>query len=202
MPENDSEFKEKVKISFSKAKEDISELKNEIKELKELILAQGEEINLIKMNKVNKLAEELKRGFLDEEIQKVSSGNEGVVALTHSLTHDAHTTRIDDIRVLKKKFEDLPKQKLALYLTIYNLEDQKLPTTYISLAKSLKITEEGIRNYITFLNRKEIPLDKHRVNNKVIVFKIPEVVRSLNLKQYLEDLYYGTDSSQGRLTDM
>ncbi len=202
MDEKDVDFKEKVKNSFYKAKEHMNSLENQIKELKELLLVSQAKNELIQSNRLDKMATDLKRSFLNEEIKRVSSGNEGVDSLTHSLTHDADTTHITDINGLKQQFAHLPKKKLALYLAIYNLEDQKLPTTYINLAKSLKITEEALRNYITYLNRKNIPLNKHRVNNKIILFKIPEMVRALNLKQFLEDLYYGTDSSQGRLTDL
>ena len=202
MDEKDVDFKNKVKNSFLKFKEHMDSLENQIKEIKEIILKKEEEYNLLRKKELDKMADNLYKGFLKEKIEEASSGNEGVYSLTHSLTHDADTTHITDINELKGKFERLPKMKLALYLAVYNLEDQKLPTTYINLSKSIKITEEAVRNYITYLNKNKIPLNKIRVNNKIVLFKIPKMVRELNLKQYLEDLYYGTDSAQGRLTDL
>lgn len=202
MPENDPEFKERVRNSFIKAKEDISELKNEIKELKEIILKKEEENRLLRKKELEKMADNLYRGFLDKNIEEVSSGNEGVATNKQTNKHETLTQQITDIEVLKDKYRAVTKQKLRLYLAIYNMEDEKKPVTYKTLSRYLKLSEEAVRVYIFKMLEIGIPLEKHRVNNKLIVFKIPLYVRTLNLKQFLEDLYYGIDGAQGRLTDL
>ena len=202
MDEKESDFKERIKNSFLKAKEDINSLKNEIKELKEIILRKEEENSLLRKKELDKMAENLYRGLLDKNIEEVSSGNEGVATNKQTNKHATLTQQITDIEVLKEKYRAITKQKLRVYLAIYNIEDEKKPATYRTLSKYLKLSEEAVRVYIFKMLAMDVPLEKHRVNNKLIVFKIPQYVRSLNLKQFLEDLYYGIDDAQGRLTDL
>ncbi len=202
MDEKDSDFKEKVKNSFLKVKEHMNSLENQIKELKEIILKKEEENSLLRKKELEKMADNLYQGLLNDKIEKVSSGNDGVATNKQTNKHATITKQITDIEVLKEKYRAVAKQKLRLYLAIYNMEEEKVPATYKTLSKSLKLTEETVRAYIFKMLEKEIPLDKHRVNNKLIVFKIPPVIRALNLKPFLEDLYYGIDDAQGRLTDL
>ena len=202
MDEKEFDFKEKVKNSFFKAKEDISELKNQIKELKEIILRQNEQINSLNYKSIQNAADSLKKAFIDDQIREASSGNEGVVTNKQTNKHVTHTQQTPDINELKEKFRVIGRQKLLLYLTIYKMEDEKIPVTHASIAKSLNLSEDSIRVYIFRMIQKGIPFDRIRVNNKLIVFKIPQIVRAYNLKPFLEDLYYGTDGTQGRLTDL
>jgi hypothetical protein len=202
MDEKDSDFKEKVKNSFLKAKEDYNNLQNQIKELKEIILRQEEQNKLLRQKELDKMADNLYQGLLNDKIEKVSSGNEGVATNKQTNKHETITQQITDIDALKDKYRSVTKQKLRLYLAIYNMEEEKKPITYKTLSKYLKLSEETVRVYIFRMLEKDIPLEKHRVNNKLIVFKIPQHIRSLNLKQFLEDLYYGIDDAQGRLTDL
>ncbi len=176
MDEKESDFKERIKNSFLKAKEDINSLKNEIKELKEIILRKEEENSLLRKKELDKMAENLYRGLLDKNIEEVSSGNEGVATNKQTNKHATLTQQITDIEVLKEKYRAITKQKLRVYLAIYNIEDEKKPATYRTLSKYLKLSEEAVRVYIFKMLAMDVPLEKHRVNNKLIVFKIPQYV--------------------------
>jgi len=202
MVEKDPEFKKKVKNSFSKAKEHMDSLENQIKELKELILRQQDQIGLLKGNKAENTLDELKRSLLNDQLHEVSSGSDGVKTNKQTNTYQTNIKQTYTIKDLKDKFTVLPKQKLLLYLTIYQFGDESKPATYVNLSKSLKLSEECLRSYVFDIFKHGLSLDKHRVNNKIVVFKVPEEVRSLNLKQFLEDLYYNIDPSQSRLTDV
>lgn len=202
MEEKESDFKEKVKNSFFKAREDISELKNEIKELKEIILKQNEQISQINDKSMQNAADSLKKALFDDQLREASSGNEGVVTNKLTNKHITNTQQTQGIDELKEMFRSIGRQKVLLYLTIFKLEDEKTPVTHANLGKSLGLSEDSIRVYMFRMVQKGIPIDRIRVNNKLILFKIPQIIRAYNLKPFLEDLYYGTDGTQSRLTDL
>ena len=87
------------------------------------------------------------------------------------------------------------------YLTIYQQEEEGQQVTYETIAKALKITPGCIRTYVSGLIRKDIPVIKAKYNNKIVVLKIPEEVRSLNLKNRIIQIFYNLDPSQKKLFD-
>jgi len=190
MDQTDLEFKNRVKLSFTKAKEDINRLEIEIKALRAEISSLKEDIKLINVKK-----EPL------NQIDNISIGNQGVCAdrqtdrQTHVQTHN-HI----NISNFKSELEDLflnklTKQEFLIFLTIYQLEEQK-PVTYKDLSKVLQLSPGCIRTHVTSLFTKEAPLTKSKYKNKVTLLSISQEFKDLNLKEKLMDLFYHLDSEQ------
>ncbi|MAG50064.1 hypothetical protein CL621_00290 [archaeon] len=200
MEQNDPLFQENVRNSFKKVKEHINELENEIKELKELISIKNKEI--ITLN-------EERRPFLrdNEEIsenkpvlEESSIGNKGVYSFIHSFTKQSLVKQLTSIDDLMTKFQQLPRQELLVFLTLQHLENElKHPITYFDISKPLKLSEGCIRTYISNLIKKGFPILKNRINNRIIALSVDKNFKNLNLKQKLEDIYYGLDQNQTKL---
>ncbi len=98
-------------------------------------------------------------------------------------------------------FGRLSRQEFMTFLTIYQQEEEGIQVTYETIAKDLKITAGCVRTYVSGLIKKDIPVIKAKYNNKIIVLKIPQEVRSLNLKKNIIQLFYNLDPSQKKLFD-
>ena len=89
---------------------------------------------------------------------------------------------LDSLDSIKKeirlKFKRLTDQEILVFSTLYQVDEEKGPTDYKTLAKRLNLTESSIRDYIGRLIKKEIPVDKKRINNKMIQLSV-----SKNLKK-------------------
>jgi len=203
MPE-DSTFKEIVRNSFIKAREHMDSLEAELKAQK----AEIQEIKaLLKEFKESKqpISKEPKRETPSKlEIQKSSTGNEGVYSLTHSFTHSL-TTHINNKnkmeKALKKAFSRLTKQEFLIFLTIYQLEEDIKDVTHSLLSQKLDLTEGCIRSYVSSIIMKGLPLTRQKVNNKLTTLHIDNSFRQLNLKQTLTNLFYAHDPNQTKLSD-
>jgi len=202
MAEYSPDFEENVKKSFLKAKEHIKQLEEEIKENKKLIINQNKEISLLKeqINEFLKINKDLKA---DISPDRVSTGNQGGLFIhsfnKHSFTKHSLSTLKQE---LNKQFRALTKQELLVFLTIYQLEEEKGAVTYLNLSRSLTLSEGCIRSYVTSLIKKGLPLIKTKLNNRVVSLSIPKELRDLNIKQRLENLYYKADPNQTTLFDL
>jgi hypothetical protein len=89
---------------------------------------------------------------------------------------------LDSLDNLKKelrlKFKRLTSQEIAVFSTIYQLEEEGMEVDYKTIAEKLNLTESSIRDYVGRLIKKDIPVEKIKVNNKSIVLSI-----SRNLKK-------------------
>jgi len=89
---------------------------------------------------------------------------------------------LDSLDSIKKeirlKFKRLTDQEILVFSTLYQIDEEKGPADYKTLAKKLNLTESSIRDYIGRLIKKGIPVDKKRINNKIIQLSI-----SKNLKK-------------------
>jgi len=89
---------------------------------------------------------------------------------------------LDSLDSIKKeirlKFKRLTDQELLVFSTLYQLDEETGHTEYKSLAKKLNLTESSIRDYIGRLIKKGIPVEKKRINNKIIHLSV-----SKNLKK-------------------
>lgn len=183
---SDENFKKGVLEAFKRIKADFSALESrqdkEVQEIKR-ILAQIE-LRL--------------KNFEDKPYSRhpmISSGE----SINQSITQ-ASLTQIK--QQLSQKFENLRKKELAVYLTIYQLEDDLAKDiTHAELSKELNITEDAIRGYISRILQRGIPLTRKKVNNRITVLSIPTEIRDLNLKKRLLDLYYTQDPTQRTLFD-
>ena len=99
-------------------------------------------------------------------------------------------------RIFKSIFQPISKQLLKVFLTIYQLEDEGNEVSYRSLAKQMGLSEECIRGYIAKLIKKEVPINKTKIDNKMVLITIDKGFRELDLKQRLINLYYEKDPAQ------
>ena len=206
MEENSFNFRENVKLSFKKAKEDISGLKNEIEQYKRLIDSQNKKIDDL-LQEIRKLSSESLKNKENLPKQNNSSiGNQGVYSFIHSF--NSHSTPIQSEELhqfkqnLEKDFASLSKQEFLTFLTIYQLEEDKNIVSYPHIAKHLKLSEGCIRTYVSSLIRKKIPIIKEKINNRFITLKISKDFKDLNLKTKLLSMYNQVDPSQKQLFDV
>jgi hypothetical protein len=87
---------------------------------------------------------------------------------------------------IKHKFKSLTPQEMIVFSTIYEFQDQNLQVTYKTLATHLKLSESSIRDYINRLVRKEVPILKEKVNNKLILLSISQnLCKNLSLSSII-----------------
>ncbi|MCS7134250.1 MAG: hypothetical protein NZ889_00095 [Candidatus Pacearchaeota archaeon] len=193
-------MKDKIKEAFDKVKQDISELKKEVFSLKKqfkdifYLLKKTQQINQEKqLDKFShiKTGEKIKKLVgLDSDFQS-STGNGGVPTdrqtdrQTNRQTDNRHSTDgrimglVEDLRLLQRKFQNLTKQEFLVFSTLYILSSEKKHVTYKDLAMKTRLSESSIRDYISRLVRKEIPIIREKLNNKQILLQIPQEFREL-----------------------
>jgi len=205
MEENDLEFKNNVKLSFSKAKEDINQLENEISTLKELLNSKIKEIGDLK-EKIDNLVNKQHLEHILNDKKRDSIGNDGVCAnmqtVMQTLVHiPKHINTIKNIeKDINSLFQTLTKQEFLIFLTIYQFEEEKQPITYKLISAYLKLSPGCIRTHITNLLQKGAPIIKSKINNKITLLAINPDFKALNLKQKLIQIYYQKDPYQTTLT--
>ena len=87
---------------------------------------------------------------------------------------------LDDVKKsLRRQFKQLTDQEFLVFSKIYELSDSNQPEiNYTLLATTLNLTESSIRDYIARLIKKNIPIEKHKINNKKV-----NIIISPNLKK-------------------
>lgn len=80
---------------------------------------------------------------------------------------------------LRLKFKRLTEQEIAVFSALYQIDEEKGPTDYKTIASKLNLTESSIRDYIGRLIKKGIPVDKKRLNNKTIMLSISENLKKI-----------------------
>lgn len=80
---------------------------------------------------------------------------------------------------LEEKFKKLTKQEFLVFSILYMLEQELQYVTYHDIAKKANLAESSIRDYISRLERKGIPILKERINNKVVILKIPKELKEI-----------------------
>ncbi len=122
----------------------------------------------------------------------VSTGNQGVPTdkQTNQQTnqHIPKTSMDDALNILNSldnikkeirlKFKELTDQEFLVFSTIYQLDEEKGYTDYRTISKRLNLSESSVRDYIGKLIKKEIPVEKIKINNKNIQLSV-----SKNLKK-------------------
>ena len=92
---------------------------------------------------------------------------------------------------IRLKFKDLTEQEFLVFSTLYQLEEEMGSPDYRTIANKLSLSESSIRDYIGKLIKKDIPVDKIKLNNKNIKLSISENLKkitSLNTIIQLRDL--------------
>ena len=184
----DENFKEIVRASFKKVREDMLKLENMALSLKREI-------------------EALKTNFSIES----STGNRGV---SNKPTNQQTNQQTDKQTInrqsqaikgfnedLEAHFKGLTRQEFLVFLSLYQLEEEIGQVKFQDLAIMLKLSGSSIRGYISNLINKGSPIERKRVNNKMIYLSVSQEFRSLGMKKRLTDLFYSLDTSQKRLFD-
>src|SRR3989344_3505501 len=191
---DDSNFENKVKNAFSNVKEDINTLRQEIEKNKEKII---ELISLVR--EFISSYESKPNTFSENPTQtKGSTGNQGVIPLTHSLTHIPLTHKFAFLEAI----EAFSAKDIYSLLSLYQLEEEKGKVTYSDLAEKLSLKESGVRSYISSLIKRGAPIIRKKINNRLTILSIDEKFRDLGLKTKLVNLYYQRDPEQKRLSDI
>jgi len=201
---------------------------NIIKELSERIINLSNELNSIKnhpffvstgnkgVNQTNNhLNTSLNTNSNFEELSQ-NDAEFGVLDFKHISKHtqnqqektfNPETTKNpqNELKIIKNRlnftFSKLSKQELKVFLTVYQLEDENIDTSYRNIAERMDLSEHCIRSHIHSLFRKNVPLYKVRINNKLTHIFVDKDFRSLNLKEKLINLFYQDDPYQKRLFD-
>ena len=79
---------------------------------------------------------------------------------------------------IRLKFKRLTEQEILIFSTIYQIEEEQGYANYKQIAEKLNLTESSVRDYVSRLIQKGIPVEKKKINNKQIQLFI-----SKNLKK-------------------
>ncbi len=97
--------------------------------------------------------------------------------------------RLSSIKIeLKNKFKALTRQEFTIFSSLYSLEEQSKEITYKDLALQTGLTESSIRDYISKLINKGIPIIKERINNKIILLRISPELRNIATLEILSKI--------------
>lgn len=92
---------------------------------------------------------------------------------------------------LRLKIKRLTEQEIAVFSLMYQLDDEIGYSDYKLLSERLNLTESSVRDYVRRLIKKEIPVDKTKINNKLIQLNISPILKkvaSLSTLLQLRDL--------------
>ena len=99
---------------------------------------------------------------------------------------------LDSLDRLKKeirlKFKRVTAQEMAVFSTIYQLEEQNPEnTSYKQISIILKLSESSIRDYVQRMINKGIPIKKQKIANKKIILSIsPELKKIATLSTIIQ----------------
>ena len=196
---------QKVKEDILLLNQEVFSLKKELNEIKNILsthfkknidLSNKTDNSNIPTNQTNNPTNNLSFKPLNTENISFSTGNEGVPADRQT---DRQTDRqpinnskysmemavdiLNSLDNLKKeirvKFKKLTDQEFLVFSKIYQLGEEKGHVDYKLLSSSLNLTESSIRDYIGKIIKKDIPIEKIRVNNKNIQLKISDNLKKI-----------------------
>ena len=89
---------------------------------------------------------------------------------------------------IRLKFKHVTTQEMAVFSTIYQLEEQDFTNvTYKQIALNLHLTESSIRDYVQRMITKGIPIQKQKINNRKILLSIsPELKKIATLSTIIQ----------------
>jgi hypothetical protein len=133
---------------------------------------------------------------LKGQISGFSTGNEGVSTdrqtdrQTDNQAKNLEKNSIDEASKIlislenlrhdiKSSFRKLTDQEFLVFCTIYQLEEENGFADYKKISQKLSLTESSIRDYVQRLIKKNIPIDKAKINNKSIHLKISQNLKKI-----------------------
>jgi biotin operon repressor len=93
----------------------------------------------------------------------------------NSITSMVNTLKND----LKLRFRSLTKQEFHLFSVLFTVDKTQKHATYKDIADKTGLSEASVRDYMQRISKKGIPIIKEKLNNKLIILKIPEELRNL-----------------------
>jgi len=132
----------------------------------------------------------------EEEYEKIISTTTQESSVDKSSVSDIKEIKIDNLSVileklkkdLKQKFKNLTNQEILVFSIIYTLNEELSEVSYKDIALKANLTEGSIRDYVSRLEHKGIPLIKEKKNNKLILIKIPDELKNLTTLDNLTKL--------------
>ena len=123
----------------------------------------------------------------------ISTGNQGVPTdkQTNRQTnqHIPESSMEDALKILNSldtikkeirlKFKDLTDQEFLVFSTLYQLDEEQGHSDYRTISKKLNLSESSVRDYIGKLIKKEIPVEKIKINNKNIKLSVSENLKKI-----------------------
>jgi DNA-binding MarR family transcriptional regulator len=87
---------------------------------------------------------------------------------------------LDNIKKeIRNKFKRITDQEFLVFSTIYQMAEETEYVDYKSLSQKLNLTESSIRDYVGRLIKKGIPVEKTKINNKMIQLSISEKLKKI-----------------------
>jgi len=80
---------------------------------------------------------------------------------------------------VRSKFKKITEQEFLVFSTLYQLSEESGYSDYKTLSQKLNLTESSIRDYIGRLIKKGIPVEKNKINNKIIQLSISEKLKKI-----------------------
>jgi hypothetical protein len=87
---------------------------------------------------------------------------------------------LDNIKKeIRNKFKRITDQEFLVFSTIYQMAEESEYVDYKVLSQKLNLTESSIRDYVGRLIKKGIPVEKKKINNKLIQLSISEKLKKI-----------------------
>jgi DNA-binding MarR family transcriptional regulator len=88
--------------------------------------------------------------------------------------------KLDNIKKeIRLKFKRLTEKEILVFSTLYQIEEEQGKPNYKVIAEKLNLTESSIRDYIGRLIKKGIPVEKNKINNKIIELSISKHLKEI-----------------------
>ena len=193
---------EKIRSAFLKIREEMDSLQNEINEIKQYLHDIHDYITK-QIPQQTYPTHPQHSSTQTQEIEgikpqiAISTGNQGVPADSQQTfdtskpqENEQNTQKNLNIRSirniinslqkdLKFKFNSLSRREFYIFSLVYNLDIQGQKPDYKTIAIRANLTESSVRDYISRLIHKGIPIRKEKINNKHIMLSIPDELKSL-----------------------
>jgi len=89
---------------------------------------------------------------------------------------------------LREKFRKLTKQEFLIFSVLYTLEEELKNVTYKDIAQRTGLAESSVRDYILKIEHKGLPISRERINNKIVLLKIPREFKEMTTLNSLNEL--------------
>lgn len=205
-------FKENIKSSFSKVKEDISKLEAELRQNKALLDQMAKELETLRLDVSNNKKDqnlpittplfpmESNNQTINQaynQAQKHASEQFEQEDFRENLRNDNQNKQNNAFEELKrinqnisKIFENLTRKEFKAFLLIYQLVEEQGSLTYKEIEQKLTISSSAVRSYISTSIQKGVPIVKKKLRDNTVVLTLDPSFLGLNLKEKLISYYY------------